>query len=179
MMLGEKVRNLRLKMGLTQEELAERSDLTKGFISQVENNNTSPSIDTMEGIVAALGITMADFFKIDQAKPVVFSIDDSFSAVYEQLGLKIHWIIPSAQTNNMEPTVMELQPGGKSKTYNPFEGESFGYVIDGRIHLVLGHDDYEITTGNCFYFDADQVFWVENRSDLSAKWLWVLTPPNF
>ncbi|HHT19854.1 MAG TPA: cupin domain-containing protein [Tissierellia bacterium] len=179
MLLGEKVRNLRLMMGLTQEELAERSNLTKGFISQLENSMTSPSVDTMEGIVAALGSTMSDFFKEDQTKPVVYSVDESFSALYEQLGLQIHWIVPSAQTNTMEPTVMELQPGGRSKTYNPFEGESFGYVISGTIHLILGHEEYQVSTGNCFYFDADRVFQVENRSDSPAKLLWVLTPPNF
>lgn len=179
MLLGEKVRNLRLKMGLTQEELAERSNLTKGFISQLENNNTSPSIDTMEGIVAALGSTMSEFFKEEQTKPVVYSVDESFSAVYDQLGLQIHWIVPSAQTNSMEPTVMEIEPGGRSKTYNPYEGESFGYVIEGTLHLVLGHDEYEIMSGNCFYFYADRVFQVENRSDQAAKLLWVLTPPNF
>lgn len=179
MSLGEKVRNRRLKMGLTQEELAERSNLTKGFISQVENNNTSPSVDTMEGLVAALGLTMAEFFKEDQTIPVVYSVSDSFSAVYDQLGLQIHWIVPSAQTNIMEPTMMELAPGGKSKTYNPYEGESFGYVIEGSIHLVLGHDEYHVTQGNCFYFTADRVFLVENRTEQAAKLLWVLTPPNF
>lgn len=179
MTVGEKVRNLRLKMGLTQEELAERSDLTKGFISQLENNNTSPSVDTMEGIVVALGTTMAEFFKEDQTKPVVYSVEDSFSAVYDQLGLQIHWIVPSAQANTMEPTIMELQPGGKSKTYNPYEGESFGYVIKGSVHLHYGQDVYEITTGNCFYFTADRVFLVENQSDSPARLLWVLTPPNF
>lgn len=55
--IGEKIKNCRLKMGLTQEELAERSDLTKGFISQLERDNTSPSVDTLEKIVCAWALT--------------------------------------------------------------------------------------------------------------------------
>lgn len=178
MTTGEKVRNLRLKMGLTQEELAERSDLTKGFISQLENNNTSPSIDTMEGIVAALGLTMAEFFREQAEVPVVFSADDSFGRAYDS-GLTIQWLVPSAQKNMMEPTLMELKPGGKSKRYNPFEGESFGYVLKGSLELQLGSETHTIVAGDCFYFAADRVFQLVNHSEAMAQWLWVLTPPNF
>lgn len=179
MTLGEKVRNLRHKMGLTQEELAERSDLTKGFISQLENNNSSPSVDTLEGIVAALGLTMAEFFSEQQNVPVVYSQADRLQSEYDQLGLLIHWLVPSAQKNMMEPTLMELKPGGQSKSYNPFEGESFGYVLSGKLVLHFGEEEYELKTGECFYFAADRVFQLENRSKSSAQWLWVMTPPNF
>lgn len=179
MHLGEKLRNLRLKLGLTQEELAERSDLTKGFISQVENNNTSPSVETMEGIVSALGLTMAEFFQEPVSVPVVYSAKDTFVAEHEDLGLRIRWLVPSAQMNMMEPTLMKLTPGGHTKAYHPFEGESFGYVLEGILHLRLGSEVYEVQPGECFYFAADQVFQVENRSDQTAHWLWVLTPPNF
>ena len=50
MEIGEKIRSLRLKLGLTQEELAERSDLTKGFISQLERDLTSPSVDSLNDL---------------------------------------------------------------------------------------------------------------------------------
>ena len=179
MNLGEKLRNRRLLMGLTQEELAERSDLTKGFISQVENNMTSPSVDTLAGIVTALGTNLSDFFKADLAKPVVYSVADSFSAQYDKLGLEIHWIVPSAQTNMMEPTLMDFEPGGRTKSHNPFEGESFGYVIKGTLHLLLGSAEYRLQQGECFYFSADRSFQVENRSTQAAQLLWVLSPPNF
>jgi len=47
---------------LTQEELASRADLTKGYISQLENDATSPSIATLKDIVDVFGITMQEFF---------------------------------------------------------------------------------------------------------------------
>lgn len=64
MEIGEKIRSLRLKLGLTQEELAERSDLTKGFISQLERDLTSPSVDSLNDLLNALGTDMATFLWI-------------------------------------------------------------------------------------------------------------------
>ena len=64
--IGEKIKNLRLKNGLTQEELADRCELSKGFISLVEHNQTSPSITTLGDILDALGTDFAKFFKEGQ-----------------------------------------------------------------------------------------------------------------
>ena len=64
--IGQKIKRLRTKNGLTLEELASRSELTKGFLSQVERNLTSPSIATLNDILEALGTTLAAFFKEEQ-----------------------------------------------------------------------------------------------------------------
>ena len=61
--IGQRLKRLRIKNGLTLEELASRSELTKGFLSQVERDLTSPSIDTLNDILEALGTTLASFFK--------------------------------------------------------------------------------------------------------------------
>lgn len=177
--LGEKIRNLRHKIGLTQGDLAERSDLTKGFISQVENGNTSPSIDTMEALVTALGTNMSDFFKEEINEPIVYQYEEAFSVLFEQLNSKIHWIVPNAQKNQMEPVIMELFKKGKSKIYNPFEGEAFGYVLQGKIKLIYGDEEYEIGQGDSFYFEASKSHLIENSTKEVARVLWVLTPPNF
>ena len=66
MEIGSKIRELRLKADLTQEELGDRCELTKGYISQLENDVTSPSIATLEDIVAALGTTLVELFSESQ-----------------------------------------------------------------------------------------------------------------
>ena len=63
MELGTKIRDMRLQLNLTQEELADRCELTKGYISQLENDLTSPSIATLGDILSALGSSFAEFFK--------------------------------------------------------------------------------------------------------------------
>ena len=58
--IGHKIKQLRIQKGLTLEELASRSELTKGFLSQTERNLTSPSIATLNDIVEALGTSLSD-----------------------------------------------------------------------------------------------------------------------
>ena len=69
MEIGSKIRELRILNGLTQEELADRSELSKGFISQLENDVTSPSISTLEDILQCLGMTISEFFSADDEPP--------------------------------------------------------------------------------------------------------------
>ena len=62
MSIGGKLKELRILKGLTQEELADRAELSKGFISQVERDLTSPSIATLMDILQCLGTTIGEFF---------------------------------------------------------------------------------------------------------------------
>ena len=70
--IGRKIKQLRIQKGLTLEELASRSELTKGFLSQLERELTSPSIATLNDIVEALGSSLAEFFKEEEQEQLVF-----------------------------------------------------------------------------------------------------------
>ena len=76
--IGKKIKELRLQNDLTLEDLASRSELTKGFLSQLERNLTSPSISTLEDILEALGTNLSDFFREDKEEQIVFSTKDFF-----------------------------------------------------------------------------------------------------
>ena len=78
MEIGEKIKNLRILCDLTQEELADRTELTKGYISQLENGLTSPSIATLIDILSALGTNLKEFFSDEDDEKIVFSEDDYF-----------------------------------------------------------------------------------------------------
>ena len=71
--IGGKLRSLRQKNNLTQKELADRCELSKGFISQLESNQTSPSLSTLEDILTTLGSSFHEFFSDEQGDdpPVV------------------------------------------------------------------------------------------------------------
>ena len=60
--IGKKIKQHRLQLDLTQEELAQRTELTKGYISQLENDLCSPSIATLEDILHVLGVSLQEFF---------------------------------------------------------------------------------------------------------------------
>lgn len=179
MEIGESIKNLRQKMGLTQEELAERSDVTKGFISQLERDLTSPSLDTFSNVLEALGTNFSEFFKLEKEEKIVFTKDDYFEGTYDKLGLKMEWIVPNAQKNSMEPVLFTLEENGETKEYTPYEGEEFGYIIEGEIKLIVGNKDYSIKKGETFYLFANQTRCIKNNFKGQSKILWITNPPNF
>ena len=73
MELGTKLRDMRQQKNLTQEELADRCELTKGYISQLENDLTSPSITTLVDLLNALGSNLSEFFRDETEEKIVFS----------------------------------------------------------------------------------------------------------
>ena len=118
--IGAKIKRLRLSNQLTLEELANRSELTKGFLSQLERDLTSPSIATLENILEALGTNLKDFFSEDEDEQIVFSKDDFFENTQDDY--KISYIIPNAQKNEMEPILIELKEDKKSMEIDPHDG---------------------------------------------------------
>lgn len=175
--IGTKIKQLRLANDLTLEELADRSELTKGFLSQVERNRTSPSISTLEDILEALGTNLAQFFKEDEQEQVVFGKEDYF--VSQRDGHIIEWIVPNAQKNEMEPIVLTLPKGGKSEVLRAHHGEEFGYVLKGTIRLVIGQEVYLIKAKETFYLNHASSHFLENAGNKEAKVLWITTPPMF
>lgn len=177
MEIGNKIKRLRLQLNLSQAELADRCELTKGYISQLENDLTSPSISTLMDILSALGTDLAEFFKKDDDTRVVFSESD-FIEKHEN-GMKLKWIIPNAQKNEMEPVLVELLSGASTSLDFPHEGEEFGFVLEGKICIELGKNKYACKKGETFYYIADKSHAIHNTGSGVAKILWISTPPNF
>jgi transcriptional regulator with XRE-family HTH domain len=70
--IGERIRNLRIASDLTQGELAERADLTKGFISQFERDQTSISVDSLMDILQVLNVKVTEFFAEDPEETIIY-----------------------------------------------------------------------------------------------------------
>ena len=177
MVTGVKIKELRLKKGLTQEELADRCELTKGYISQLENDLTSPSIATLADILQNLGSNLSEFFAENETEQIVFTTDDMFEK--ENGNQKVRWLVPTSQKNAMEPILTVLDPSAKTEKDLPHEGEEFGYVLEGNISVNIGKQIYKAAKGDAFYYRADKTHFVENTGKSVAKILWVSCPPNF
>ena len=85
MKIGNKLKRLRQEKLLTQNELADRCDLSKGFISQLERDLTSPSLSTLDDILEALGTNIKDFFNDHEQQKIVFGQDDIYEIENEEL----------------------------------------------------------------------------------------------
>ncbi len=179
MKIGEKIKELRLQHNLTQEELADRAELSKGFISQIERDLTSPSIATLVDILQCLGTDLKGFFSDSEDTQVVFQKNDYFVKEDDELGNVIEWIVPNAQKNEMEPMLLTLTAGGKTFLDNPHQGEEFGYVIEGTVVIHKGRESYRAREGESFYFAATKQHHIENVGSGEAKIIWVSSPPSF
>ena len=180
MEIGNKIRRMRLQRGLTQEELADRCELSKGFISLLERDLTSPSLDTLADILESLGTDLTSFFAKNDAEKIVFGENDIFVKEDEE-GIKgrIRWLVPSAQKNRMEPILVEMAPGGETDEDDPHEGEEFGYVLSGTVQLELGERVVKARKGESFYFRPTEPHRLVNTGKAVCRFLWVSTPPSF
>ncbi len=180
MKIGERLKRLRMINSLTQEELASRADLTKGYISQLENDATSPSIATLRDIVEVFGVTMEEFFaEPSRGADVVYGADSRVQSTGDDDGIKVELLVPGAQNREMDPALVTIKPGEEMKEQGYHEGEEFGYVLLGRIILQLDDQLYTVKKGECFYFSCDKKHSVKNPGKTDAKILWVVTPPTF
>ncbi len=177
--IGHRMKELRIQYGLTQQELADRSELSKGFISQLERNLTSPSINTLLDIIQCLGTTPAEFFMDEEPEQLVFKQEDYFEKEYDDLGSTMRWLVPNAQKNAMEPVLMTLKPGGTSEIHLPHEAEEFGYVLKGSIRLFHGPCSFVLKQGETFYFESGKKHYIETYGGREAIILWITTPPSF
>lgn len=177
MNIGKKLKELRLQNDLTLGDLASRSELTKGFLSQVERNLTTPSIATLEDILAALGSNLSEFFREEPETKIVFSTQEFF--VDEQEDYNIEWVIPNAQKNKMEPILLTLHPHGQSQEMLAHHGEEFGYVLKGNVTLVRGTKKHKLKAQETFYLEGKQSHYLYNHGNSDAKILWITTPPMF
>lgn len=179
MKIGERIKYLRVRNGLTQEELANRCELSKGFISQVERDLTSPSIATLIDILECLGTNLKDFFNQTTEEKIVIKKNDIFVKQDRELKHEIKWLVPNAQKNSMEPILMTFDVGGWSGEDDPHNGEEFGYVMSGSINIHLGNQKYKARKGESFYFIPSMTHSISNAGNNKAAILWISSPPSF
>lgn len=176
MQIGTKIKALRLKKGLTQEELGERTDLTKGYISQLERDLNSPSIETLFSILEVLGSTPKEFFDdAVESQHVVYTKDEQTSFTDQEKKYTIQWLIPTSNEKEMEPVILTFKEQGEFKQFEPSLAETFIYVLKGRIRVVIGKDEYIASEGHSVYYEASSNHQIFNAHQGITRLLLVAT----
>jgi len=178
MKIGERIKNLRQMSNLTQEELAARANLTKGFISQVERDLTSISLDSLVQILDALDENISDFFRETSQEKMAYREKDRVPIEKEKIQ-RFELLVPGATNRRLEPVLLTLKQGQSTPKEKPHQGEEFGFVLQGRVSLRFGREITKLKKGECFYFWAEKEHWLENTSSRNAVVLWITSPPYF
>src|SRR5512136_1714007 len=178
MKIGERIKNLRQLSNLTQEELAERANLTKGFISQIERDLTSISLDSLVQILDALDENISDFFKEASQEKIVYREKDRVAIEKKKIE-KFELLVRDSTNRRLEPILLTLRKGESTPKERPHEGEEFGFVLRGRVNLRFGREILKLKNGECFYLSAEKEHWLHNPSSKEAVMLWISSPPSF
>jgi transcriptional regulator with XRE-family HTH domain len=178
MKIGERIRNLRQLSNLTQEELAERANLTKGFISQIERDLTSISLDSLVQILDALDEDISEFFRGTVEEKIVYRQEDRVAIEKEGVE-RFELMIPGSTNRRLEPILITLRQGQATPKERPHEGEEFGYVLQGTVNLRFGKEILKLKKGECFYIWTEKEHWLQNTSSEETIVLWISSPPSF
>jgi transcriptional regulator with XRE-family HTH domain len=178
MKIGARLRNLRLASNLTQEELADRADLAKSFISQLERDQTSVSLDSLLQILKVLNVSVSDFFRESVEEKVVYDQNER-TGLDERGAESFELLIPGGTNRKMEAALVRLQPGEKTDPIKPFQGEAFGYILQGILTLTFGNEIHTARGGDSFYFSGEREHVLANTGRRLVEFIWVTMPPIF
>lgn len=170
-----KLRNLRRIKNLTQEELAERTDLSKGYISQIESQHASPSMETFLSIIEVLGTSASDFFQETTSEKVLYKKEEQTTYDEYDRGYILNWLVTSSNEFDMEPLILTLRSGASYKNFNPSESDTFIYCIEGEISLQLGNQVYKASKEDVLYFKAKDKHRLYNETNEEVRILIVAT----
>lgn len=179
MQLGRKIRDLRLRRGLTVQQLAEATGLSKGFVSQVENGRTSPSLATLYDLAKSLETSVAYLVVEEDLVPYVvrrsqrphMSINGNSSRVE---------VMSAQPRRSLELLHAELPPGVAMSDKRHFHhGEEVVLCVEGKVRLMCGDHTVVLEAGDSCHFDGRVPHIIENPGDSLARLFIALTPGAF
>ncbi|WLH86879.1 helix-turn-helix domain-containing protein [Pseudomonas sp. FP2338] len=180
--LGTRIRGLRKARGLTLTELAQLSELTAGYLSQLERNLAYPSIPALFNIARSLGVTIQWFFASEAApapadEGYVVRKNNRQSIRYED-GI-VDQLLTPLPNHQLEMLHACFPPGTYSQQSYSHEGEEAGYVLSGTFELWVGERHFRLAEGDSFSFASSEPHRYGNPGKVNTVVIWVITPPTF
>jgi transcriptional regulator with XRE-family HTH domain len=184
--VGEKIKALREKKGLSLKELADLTGFSTALLSQMENHLVSPSLGTIIKMARALSVRVGDFLGETEGEPYTivrkeerkkvsrFASKDGvkYGYSYESLGFE-------KKDRHMEPFIVTLEPATvKTAKTSVHEGEEFIFVLEGEMEVILGNHTDILYSGDSIYYDSTIPHRVQCHQDKITRILAVLYAPT-
>lgn len=183
--LGAKLKLARRTKGLTLKDLAERSQCSESLLSKAENGRAMPSLPLIHRLVRVLETNIAWLFEETQPddSPVykagerpVITLDNHPG---DWAGVSVERLIPYASGHLLQSSIHHIEVGAQSGDPISHEGEETGYVLRGKIELVLDGTVHLLNAGDAFCFRSHIPHSYQNIGKERASILWTCTPPTF
>ncbi|MCL6603919.1 MAG: XRE family transcriptional regulator [Paenibacillus sp.] len=164
--IGSTIRAIRKRKNITIAQICEMTDLSQGFMSQVETNKTSPSISTLENIAHALKVPLAYLLLKKEERMRIVRKDERTITTSGSEHLKVEHL---SFTKNVRMMIIEFPPGASTgDAPHAHEGEEVHVVIKGRIYAEQGEDGAEFGEGDSFSWNACTPHLVRNIGEDTA-----------
>jgi len=176
MKIGKRVRRQRNRLGLTLRELGTRTDLTAGFLSQIENDQISPSLNSLQSIATALRVPM--FYFLENTRPHLIVRAAERRRLYfpdDHIGYDL---LAPELTRQMLPLLIKMEPRSCRIALPLAEPtEQWFFVLQGRLQITVGNETYHLEQGDSMYFDGDLLHEFGSASDEELVVICCMTPP--
>jgi transcriptional regulator with XRE-family HTH domain len=171
--VGESLRQLRTERNLSVRTLATRAGFSPSFVSQVELNQASPSIASLERLAGALGVTLGSFFREPiSSGPTVTRAGKRRPLTSWWSRARIEPLTPMGAGHAFEALMITIASGGTSgKRPYAHRGHQFALVFGGELRLTLGGEVQTLARGDGVTFDAETPHRWENVSKKPAELL--------
>ena len=174
--IGPRLREARRRKGLSLSGLAERAGLTKGFLSQVERDLTSPSVGSLLRLCRALDLPVGRLF--DGAHTPLVRAGERTPIAFGGSGVSEFRLTPAEESRVMV-LLSEIAPGGGSgdEPYSLGADAEVAHVIEGSLHVEVGGTHHVLAAGDTLTFDAGAAHrWHNPSAAVPARVLWFLVP---
>lgn len=182
--LGARLKLARQTRGLTLKALALEADCSESLLSKIENGKASPSLPMLHRLVGVLGTNIGWMFEeADSEEGIVFRAGARPLITLDPLrrgeGISLERVIPYAPGHLLQCNIHHIEAGGQSAGPIQHVGEEVGYVLIGKIELMVGESTFNLSAGDSFVFNSQMPHWYRNVGEERASIFWVNTPATF
>jgi len=183
--LGDKIRGLRKRLGMTQKELAEQVGVTPSFISQLEKNLISPSLNSLLKLSDKLN-TQPVYFLMDGEnvqwqKMIIRPNERQYIHLpdVKTTDLHLQLLVSDVINRRMEPHLLTMKEGSTVEGhFYRHKGDEFAYILQGELEVEIEGKKHLLRQGDSFYIESTVPSQWANAGKGEAVILWVLSPPR-
>lgn len=174
--ISNKIKEKRKAKGITIQELADKAEVSKGLISQIENNRTVPSLLVLINIIRALNLDMNEFFneigQEQQTSKVIIKQEASYQ-VFEKEAAKgflyKRVLTRSVKNYPVDIVILELKKGARRNQMVKTDAYEYKYIIQGKVEYQVENEKYTLNEGDSLFFDGRLGHKPANIGDQDAK----------
>ena len=177
--IGKKLKAVRTDRKMTLQELAKLAGVTRSMLSQIENNKSLPSLNTLQLVSRALNVPMGSFFEIVErpGTPVLKKKDRK--RLQTRNGVTFYSLTPNMRSHRIEVLYNVYEPGGTTGPLFSHRGEECGIILKGQFEVEYDGRSHLLEEGDTVYLDSSRPHRIRNARDGQSIAIWINTPTTW